>query len=372
MHQIYLLPGFFGFVNFGRLVYFTHVREFLEATLYRHGIEAEIHRVRVSPTASLRKRASEVAAYIAETAPPHGPIHLVGHSTGGLDGRLLLTPGADLGSELPLESLAARVRSLTTVTSPHHGTPLASFFTGILGQKLLRLLSLITVEVLRSGRLPLRIVARMGAALAKAALPGGRSEMVFDNLQEELLLQMPDQHRDYISAFFANIGSDQALMPQLMPEGIDMFNASTQDRPTTRYGSVIARARAPGLKARWRFGLGIYEQATYSLFHWLHYQTAVAADLCVPTYTDQQARALRAGFGAIPSPRDNDGIVPACSQVYGELIHCSEGDHLDVIGHFGDVDHMPPHHDWLPTNSGFSRDDFEALWSSVAGFIARP
>jgi triacylglycerol lipase len=371
MHQIYLLPGFFGFVNFGRLVYFTHVREFLEETLYRHGLEAEIHRVRVSPTASLRKRASEVASYIAETAPPRGPIHLVGHSTGGLDCRLLLTPGADLGIDLPLEPLAERVRSLVTVTSPHHGTPLASFFTGILGQKLLRLLSLITVEVLRNGRLPLRIVARLGAGLAKAALPNGRSEVVFDHLQDELLLSMPDRQRDYISAFFAQIGSDQALMPQLMPEGIDMFNASTQNRATVRYASVAARARVPGLKGRWRVGLGVYEQATYSLFQWLHYQTAVSAKACVPDYTEQQKQALRDGFGGIPGPRDNDGIVPTCSQVYGELIHCTEGDHLDVIGHFGDVKHVPPHHDWLPTSSNFTRTDFEALWTSVADFIAR-
>ncbi len=29
--QLYLVPGFFGFVNLGELVYFTHVRKFLEA-----------------------------------------------------------------------------------------------------------------------------------------------------------------------------------------------------------------------------------------------------------------------------------------------------------------------------------------------------
>src|ERR1043165_9962660 len=34
-HHVCLIPGFFGFVNFGRLVYFTHVREFLEDALSR-------------------------------------------------------------------------------------------------------------------------------------------------------------------------------------------------------------------------------------------------------------------------------------------------------------------------------------------------
>ena len=97
-HHIYLIPGFFGFINFGRLVYFGHVRDALERSFDGRGVRTEIHRVRVSPTASLRRRAAEILETIAETSP-RGPIHLIGHSTGALDARLLCTPGVDLGLE---------------------------------------------------------------------------------------------------------------------------------------------------------------------------------------------------------------------------------------------------------------------------------
>ena len=73
-HHIYLIPGFFGFVNFGRLVYFTHVREYLDLFLHHRGVRAEIHRVRVSPSASLKTRAIELANVIADTAAGRGPI----------------------------------------------------------------------------------------------------------------------------------------------------------------------------------------------------------------------------------------------------------------------------------------------------------
>ena len=43
------------------------------------------------------------------------PVHLIGHSLGGLDSRFLISK---LG-------MADRVLSLTTIGTPHHGTPLA-------------------------------------------------------------------------------------------------------------------------------------------------------------------------------------------------------------------------------------------------------
>ncbi|MEJ7596351.1 MAG: hypothetical protein WKG01_00460 [Kofleriaceae bacterium] len=76
VHHVFLVPGFFGFVNFGRLVYFTHVREFLEDAFAREGLSVEIHRVRVKPTSSLRVRAAELLATVREGAPADAPIHL--------------------------------------------------------------------------------------------------------------------------------------------------------------------------------------------------------------------------------------------------------------------------------------------------------
>jgi len=47
------------------------------------------------------------------------------------------------------------------------------------------------------------------------------------------------------------------------------------------------------------------------------------------------------------------------------------GDHLDVVGHFGDPAHDPPHIDWITTGSGFTLARFEELWGSVVDFMLR-
>jgi len=79
---------------------------------------------------------------------------------------------------------------------------------------------------------------------------------------------------------------------------------------------------------------------------------------------------LRAAYGTIPDPTDNDGVVPTLSQTHGELIHAVRGDHLDTIGHFGDTSANPPHVDWLVTGTGFDRARFDALWTAVVDYVA--
>jgi pimeloyl-ACP methyl ester carboxylesterase len=369
-HHVYLIPGFFGFVNFGRLAYFGHVREFLDLALHAAGLRCEFHRVRVSPSASLRKRAAELAEFVAETAPTKSPIHLVGHSSGGLDARLFVSPGADLGLDESIEALAQRVRTVVTISTPHHGTPLASLFTSLLGQRALQLASLATVEVLHNGRLPLSVMARIGAAFARLALPGGKAEAVLDHLHREMVGMLPDG-RDQFGVFFAGIGSDQALLPQLTPEGIDLFNASTADRDTVRYGCVVSCAPRPSLRAHFRLGRSPYAHSTYEIFRWLHGQVAGMSEQYLPELTPGQRDALGAGYGDIPGVEENDGIVPTRSQVRGTILHAARCDHLDVIGHFGDERHLPPHHDWICSAANFDRRAFERLWSDVVQFILR-
>lgn len=345
-HHIFLIPGFFGFVNFGRLVYFTHVREFLEDALSREGLIVEIHRVRVKPTSSLRVRAAELLAMLRDAAPADAPIHLIGHSTGGLDARLVTTPGVSLDgaleSGLDIESIARRVRSVVSIASPHRGTPLAAFFSSMLGQQVLRLLSLTTVTVLRRGRLPVGMLTTLTASIARLAIRSPSAPLaLLEHLERELRGKLGTGEPELIDAFLHDVHGDQALMPQLTPAAMDLFDASTSDRPGVSYASVTAQAPPPRLGTRLAFGLRPWHQATYALYTWLHHQ-----------------------IGA------GDGIVPIASQRRGEVLYAATADHLDVIGHFDDPDHQPPHTDWLHTGSKFTRAQFEALWTSVARFIA--
>ncbi len=90
--------------------YFPGVRRHLEACGVR------VLATRVSPTASVATRAAELKAFIRREVGDR-PVHVVGHSMGGLDARYMI-------SKLGMDR---QVRSLTTVGTPHRGTPFADW-----------------------------------------------------------------------------------------------------------------------------------------------------------------------------------------------------------------------------------------------------
>jgi len=61
--------------------------------------------------------------------------------------------------------------------------------------------------------------------------------------------------------------------------------------------------------------------------------------------------------------------VPTLSQVWGTVLACAWGDHLDILGHF-DGAASSPNNDWLRSLSGFTQRDFDAVWGRVADFVA--
>ena len=368
-HHIYLIPGFFGFLNFGELVYFSHVREFLERCLTERGLEVEVHRLAAPPTASLRRRASALCELIARTESDGEPIHLVGHSTGGLDARLFTTPRADLGIT-SLNQLASHVLSVVTVATPHRGTPLASLFTSILGKSWLKLLSVATVFMLREGRIPAAILARIGAAVARLSVQPGPGVAILDHLCDELIDKLPGGERGAMHDFFHQVGKDQALLPQLAPEAMDLFNVLATDRPGVRYGCVVTRAPAAKVSKHWSLGFRVTKQVTYSLYSFLATQVEGFPEEYWPRFSPELTQILRRAYGDLPGAGDGDGIVPTWSQIWGDVIHACTADHLDVIGHFDGESLEPPHHDWISSGSEFSLREFNRLWIDVADFIA--
>ena len=71
---------------------------------------------RLSPTGSIATRAAELRTFLNREIGSQ-PVHIVGHSLGGLDARFFLTK---LGGD-------RTVRSLTTVGTPHRGTTFADW-----------------------------------------------------------------------------------------------------------------------------------------------------------------------------------------------------------------------------------------------------
>jgi triacylglycerol lipase len=93
--------------------YFPGVREYLEAAGNRVLVP------RVSPTSGVARRAADLKRFL-DREVPRGPVHLIGHSMGGLDARYLV---AKLGME-------NRVCSVTTIGTPHRGSPFADWGVG--------------------------------------------------------------------------------------------------------------------------------------------------------------------------------------------------------------------------------------------------
>jgi len=366
--HIFLIPGFFGFANVGDFTYWGHVYRKLEELLDERGMPARIHSVKSLPTASLRRRTRVLLATIAAARPaPDAAIHLIGHSTGGLDARLLLTPGVDLDTRIDVDAYAARVRSAVSIASPHRGAPIATFFTGLLGRQLLRTLSLLTMATLRSGRLPLAVWAEMAGMFNLGTALGRFTGTLANQIYRQLLADFDATRRAQVEELLAEVERDQALLTQLTVESMDLFNAATGDRPGVRYGAVVTRARQPSAATALEIGIDPVDQAQHGLYYGLS-GLAVGAGTGRPGRAQQ--RALRRAFGELPEESDSDGIVPTLSQPWGELIAGATADHLDIIGHFRDDSGGEQHYDWLYTRSNFSAAAFAAVWGQVADFLA--
>lgn len=367
-HDIYLIPGFFGFANLGKLTYFGHVRPFLLLGAAARGVEARVHVVKTHPTSSLTMRAARVVETIAATAKRgDGPIHLIGHSSGGMDARLFATPGVVLPTKVDVERFAGRLASVVTVATPHYGTPLASFFTSRLGQQILQGLSLSTIYLLRYGELPLRALLQLGALFARWDHVALNSKLL-DYVFEVILGDFSIGRRRAVERLFAEVAKDQALLTQLTPEAVGVFNATVNDRPGVRYGCVVTRSAKPSVRSARETGLDPAGQALHTVYATLYQLAAQTPSRAAPPLTPKQERALKHDYRRSPTAADNDGIVPTRSQVWGNVIAAVKADHLDVIGHYADPSSRPPHVDWLTTGSGFTRDAYEAAWTSVLDF----
>jgi triacylglycerol lipase len=130
---IVLAHGLFGFrrIGVGGLTFTAYFRGIPEY-LRNHGNRVLV--TRVPPIAGVEDRARRLGEQILRAFPDE-PVHLIGHSMGGLDARRLL---AD-------PSWAGRVLSLTTIATPHLGTALADFAKLRVG-RIFRLLAALGID----------------------------------------------------------------------------------------------------------------------------------------------------------------------------------------------------------------------------------
>ncbi|HYQ46463.1 MAG TPA: hypothetical protein VER11_31055 [Polyangiaceae bacterium] len=367
-HHVLLIPGFFGFGKFGELSYFSGVREAIEVAFERLGLNVTVTEVPTLPMSSIRWRAARVLETLAAVAKhADGPIHLIGHSTGGLDARLAIAPTAALPTDVVFDDYE-RVKTLVTVCAPHYGTPVATYFTRPMGRFLIRTVGGYLIFMLERGRVPLKLALRLGYFVVRARDPFRKRPGAFDDLYEKLLSDLSEPRILELATFLKAVVKDQSLLFQLTPAGCDLLNACTAD-PKIAYASVVARARPPSWRNAWRSLRDLYAQLMFPVYAFM-YRAARRDELGNPPLSATQIAQLQQSSSTLPVRSDSDGVVPTLSQVWGQVLYFAEADHLDVVGQYGLSTQAARTGDWIPSFSAFGRDQFLELWNRVAVFIA--
>jgi hypothetical protein len=383
LHRVYLSPGMFGFGRLASYEYFGHLERALASRIRAAGDDVVIHVAQVAPTASIRRRAQTLAKLVAETCeqggPASGPIHLIGHSTGGLDARLVASPTVSLALPPGGPHWQTRIASVTTINTPHFGTPLASFFTTVSGMRVLTALSALTVVALTVGAPPLSAMGALVAAFGRADRALGFDLKVLEGATGSLLKAIGEVQtkdvRDYVTAVY----EDSGAMVQLMPEAMDLFIAGVEDCPGVLYQSTASMAARPAPRKVLRSVLNPWATVSGAIFTLMQ---GIAArydrryPCAAPQADDDSERVLVRALGRAPEPSENDGVVPVRSQLWGRLVWAGYGDHLDVLGHFDGGrprPDQPAHVDWMHSGSGFDAARFDSLVDAIAsGLLSAP
>ncbi|MFO1325181.1 MAG: hypothetical protein U1F15_14105 [Burkholderiales bacterium] len=366
---VFLVPGFFGFTSVGAMSYFEDVEQALVRALRRRRIDARIVRCMTQPTASIVRRADALRRQVLDNGGLSArELHFVGHSAGGLDVRMLLTPGVKIARGGSEERIARLTKTAISVATPHFGTPLANHFQSVQGQTLLLVLSALATS--GQGRGTILAVAKAIALVARLDDWIGRRETTLDRIADGLLRKIRFNRRDPVWLYLGEIERDQGAVLQLTPEGIDMFNAAVADHPGTDYSCVVAGVPKPREAFRLKEIMDPEYLALRSLFRLLHALTAWPhPHYPYPKPRRSTQQRLDRGLGFRTTAGISDGIVPTLSQLYGRLLHVACADHLDVVGHYTLAKGGTG--DWLPSGAGFTPEAFERTWEAVAGEIAR-
>jgi len=200
--NIVLAHGILGFKERFGIEYFNGVAEHLRE------IPAKVFVPVVSPTGGIAQRGEElrrqiITAFNDGTLDPNQKAHIIGHSMGGLDSRYLLSPASKKPSG---EDVAARIASLTSVSSPHRGSPIAD-------------------------RLALRPTEETG---------------VLNHLQG--IIKHLSDLEEGVGEILNHFGISVQGLEDLTTESMQKFNQRYPDHPAIRYFSVAGAGR-PGASA---------------------------------------------------------------------------------------------------------------------------
>ena len=371
-----VVPGFLGFSRFGGFYYFAdRVAAALRACLDpQQGRRVPGVPVTTMPAGSLASRQRgliEQLGRLTEPFPNLERLHLVGHSTGGLDAELLLEdapfPEANANGERgswssEAERIRERLASVVTIAAPLWGTCLADSELAAFFESPTRHPSGLPTATRTMAELLLGIFRKPVAAEFTAGVSQA----------------LPDALR-----FIGQIIKHRELIEDLKParllqhrRGGNRLEVPLRSFVTIAFDPAAGSALPDDLRPE-RFFTSVYEL------------TATASSSETEAQLLRALRLLEAhAQGAIREPgapapeftvRANDGMVNSGLQLLDadqpeQLAGIVLADHADVIGHYDRIDALVDgqtlNRGLFHSGCGFGDDAFFLLWESVAREIS--
>ncbi|TNE45486.1 MAG: hypothetical protein EP343_26590 [Deltaproteobacteria bacterium] len=388
---VVLVPGFMGFDKIGDFSYFSSrfVSGLSGAMMALRGSFVPVIPLTTLPTHSLADRQDKLFRLMQTVYalyPNVESIHVVGHSTGGVDGQLLLQD-----SPLPLtlhcdqwnhHPVRKKIKTVVGIAAPYWGTMLTtSAFVRFLEKPTENLDGL--VPALQSAGHLLGFLLEDG--MLRKALLGAATD---SDTAVKYILQ-------------ALLARD--LMEDLRPEPMSELQSSFENAVEgAKIRSVVTMPAAYTTAKRKATGFSMQERrepdALFQLFFSLtaegdqvpyppseeHMEQAIAA---VKQATTEPGKFIKNEFAELRTvdAKLNDGIVNTARQLANpadpdELVALVVGDHLDVIGYFPQwypasepsdkLQWVQQREGILHSGSGFDEPQLHRMLYAIAGALS--
>jgi hypothetical protein len=382
---VLLIPGYFGFDSFGGtpdsppvISYFDGVIESMMKAVPGRWQRDQFKVTQPQPTGSLHERVASLHDSIRSLVPISGGarqwqdvrIHLVGHSTGGLDACLYVSPGfhwQGAPDDAERANWLQAIGNVATVSAPLRAAPIAAKADALEYEFLnfLYLVSILGKSTAPSGAAGVLALLERTPFVSELAALGTSVARILSRTHENVVdlailgaLGLDLRTRDEIYRFMRKLTDDRQLHRDLSP-GIRWNTQFAQylapRRPVFNFATVSPSPSMQiadpirGLLYRLAYNLALddaFKPVDWSGEHWIGaMKDTVDHSKCV-----------------------NDGVVPASSQVLpGARPHAVvEADHADVVGHF---EGSPNGVVVFKSGADFGINEFDGFWAAVSAVL---
>ena len=373
---VVLVPGFLGFTRFGGFYYFADrllavLRGLLEEPL---GYPVPVVPCTTLPTDSLAKRQDHLVKYLGDLCATSLPgvertisgverIHLIGHSTGGVDAQLLACtkPLEGRGWDQKANEVRRKIRSVVTISAPHYGTCLADSWLASWAENRVISWTSPVPDALRLAWHLLRLVPEERHAVAQLQLA----------------------HPKDVVNFLRQVAFHRELIGNLRPSYMEGVRATHKAEP-----GVSLTCFVTGTPLRHDD-----ERPSDSFFTDMDGltkgdgQASPPVDRCRRLLEDlintRSDFVIRSPHSQMPASIDatlNDGVVNTVRQIVKpdkaeEVGGFVVADHADVLGHYDRQDSLvegsPYNAGLFHSGAGFRDDEFFRLYRRVAQAILK-